>query len=37
MEEVICYRLGEEKINLSWRFFQTILDGEYVVSCCLLR
>lgn len=37
MEEVICCRLGEEKLNLSWRFFQTILDGEYVVSCCLLR
>lgn len=36
MEEVLCSRLeGEEKAENTWRFFQTILDREYVISCCV--
>lgn len=38
MEEVLCSHLDEEeKTGNPWHFFQTIVDQEYVISCCLRR
>lgn len=38
MEEVLCCHLDEEeKTGNPWHFFQTIVDQEYVISCCLKR
>lgn len=38
MDEVLCSRLdGEENAKNPWRFFQTVIDQEYVISCCVKR